>query len=132
MSCLGNILWFCCCGIWLGLGWIVVGVLWCCTIIGIPIGIQCFKLARLSFSPFGRNIVYRGGGVSFLLNLLWLCFGGLEMAVVGAVIGLVLSILLSVFSGFFAPAVLPGTTAMHHGYNMYKAGLALGLLGLFL
>jgi hypothetical protein len=49
-----------------------------------------------------------------------------------SVIGLVLSILLSVFSGFFAPAVLPGTTAMHRGYNMYKAGLALGLLGLFL
>lgn len=92
MSCLGNILWFCCCGIWLGLGWIVVGVLWCCTIIGIPIGIQCFKLARLSFFPFGRNIVYRGGGVSFLLNLLWLCFGGLELAAVGAVIGLVLCV----------------------------------------
>ncbi|MBP3592626.1 MAG: DUF1576 domain-containing protein [Clostridia bacterium] len=49
-----------------------------------------------------------------------------------SVIGLVLSVLLSVFSGFFAPAVLPGTTAMHRGYNMYKAGLALGLLGLFL
>ncbi len=49
-----------------------------------------------------------------------------------SVIGLVLSILLSVFSGFFAPAVLPGTSAMHRGYNMYKAGLALGLLGLFL
>ncbi len=49
-----------------------------------------------------------------------------------SVIGLVMSILLSVFSGFFAPAVLPGTTAMHRGYNMYKAGLALGLLGLFL
>ena len=49
-----------------------------------------------------------------------------------SVIGLVLSILLSIFSGFFAPAVLPGTTAMHRGYNMYKAGLALGLLGLFL
>lgn len=49
-----------------------------------------------------------------------------------SVIGLVLSCLLSVFSGFFAPAVLPGTTAMHRGYNMYKAGLALGLLGLFL
>ena len=49
-----------------------------------------------------------------------------------SVIGLVLSCLLCVFSGFFAPALLPGTTAMHRGYNMYKAGLALGLLGLFL
>ena len=90
MSCLGNILWFCFCGIWLGLAWLIVGLLWCCTIVGIPVGLQCFKLASLSVFPFGRKIVQKGGNVSCLLNILWLCLGGLELALVGGLIGLVL------------------------------------------
>ena len=32
-----------------GLSWLFAGVIWCITIIGIPIGLQCFKLAGLSF-----------------------------------------------------------------------------------
>ena len=87
MSCLGNILWFCLCGIWLGLMWLFIGLMWCCTIVGIPVGLQCFKLAKLSFWPFGRNVIQRGGNVSCLLNLLWLSFGGLELALMGGIIG---------------------------------------------
>lgn len=90
MSCLGNILWFCCCGVWLGLSWVAVGVLWCCTIVGIPVGLQCFKLAKLSFLPFGRDIRQKSGNVSCLLNVLWLCFGGIELALACVTNGLVL------------------------------------------
>jgi len=43
MGCLGNLIWFLFGGIWLGLGWVLAGVLWCITIVGIPVGIQCFK-----------------------------------------------------------------------------------------
>ena len=53
MRILMNILWFVCGGFLSGLGWILAGMLWCLTIVGIPIGMQCFKLAGLSFLSFG-------------------------------------------------------------------------------
>ena len=46
-------------------------------------------------------------------------------------LGIFLSIAFGILAGFLVPALLPGTTAMHRGYNMYKAGLAIGLLGIF-
>lgn len=36
---------------------LIVGCLWCITIIGIPFGKQFFKMARLSFMPFGANVI---------------------------------------------------------------------------
>ena len=56
-ACFGNILWFLFGGLFLGLGWCVTGVLWCLTLIGIPFGKQCFKLAKLSLMPFGAEII---------------------------------------------------------------------------
>ena len=47
-------------------------------------------------------------------------------------LGIALAIFFGLATGFVVPALLPGTTAMHRGYNMYKAGLAIGILGLFL
>ena len=47
------------------------------------------------------------------------------------IIGILISVLFGFLSGFLVPALLPGTTAMHRGYNMYKAGLALGMFGIF-
>ena len=48
-----------------------------------------------------------------------------------SVLGIILSITFGILSGFLVPALLPGTAAMHRGYNMYKAGLAIGILGIF-
>lgn len=90
MSILGNIVWFLFGGIFAGLGWYLVGLLWCCTIIGIPVGMQCFKFGTLSFFPFGKEIQYGGGAGKFLLNILWLIFGGFELAVTHVVFGLIL------------------------------------------
>lgn len=47
-------------------------------------------------------------------------------------IGVVLALVCGLAIGFVIPALLPGTTAMHRGYNLYKAGLAIGILGIFL
>jgi hypothetical protein len=45
--------------------------------------------------------------------------------------GVILSLLFGIASGFLVPALIPETSKMHHGYNMYKAGLAIGLFGIF-
>ena len=74
MGCLGNIIWFICGGFISGLTWLLAGCLWCITIVGIPIGVQCFKFAGLSFFPFGKEVKYGGGAGSLLLNILWLIF----------------------------------------------------------
>lgn len=87
MSCVGNALWFLFGGMILGLSWMVCGLFWCVTIVGIPVGVQCFKFAQLAFFPFGRNVEYGGGFGSALLNLLWLVFGGIALALESAAIG---------------------------------------------
>lgn len=90
MSCLGNFLWFLCCGLWQGLSWLLAGLLWCITIVGIPIGLQCFKFASLAFFPFGKEVRYGGGTVSFLLNLIWILVSGIPLAVTATANGILL------------------------------------------
>ena len=64
MNFLGNVIWFLFAGLWQGIGWLVAGLLWSVTIVGIPVGRQCFKLAALWFCPFGRDVEPGGGGHS--------------------------------------------------------------------
>ena len=47
-------------------------------------------------------------------------------------VGVILALICGLAIGFVIPALLPGTTAMHRGYNLYKAGLAIGILGIFI
>jgi uncharacterized membrane protein YccF (DUF307 family) len=53
----GNILWFVLAGWWLALEHVIVGVLLCITIIGIPLGVGSFKMAGAALAPFGREVV---------------------------------------------------------------------------
>lgn len=57
LSALMNILWIFLGGIWISLTHLAFGVLLCITIIGIPFGMQHFKLAGLALTPFGKVIV---------------------------------------------------------------------------
>ena len=57
MNTLGNILWFLFGGLFSGILWLLAGLIWCITIIGIPFGKQFFKLAQLSLMPFGAQII---------------------------------------------------------------------------
>lgn len=89
MSFIGNLLWLVLGGIIPSIMWFLFGFLWCLTIVGIPIGIQCFKMADLQLLPFGRDVYYDQAGVgSMLLNILWIIFGGIELAVVNLFIGI--------------------------------------------
>lgn len=92
MGCLGNVLWFLCGGVISGVSWILAGCLWCITIVGIPIGTQCFKFAGLSFFPFGKEVDYGGGAGSFVLNIFWLLVSGLPLAIEHLAMGLLLCV----------------------------------------
>lgn len=92
MGCLGNLLWFIFGGFVSGISWLLVGCFWCITLIGIPIGVQCFKIAGLSFFPFGKEVQYGGGAGSFILNILWILVSGFALALEHVIIGGILCI----------------------------------------
>ena len=92
MSLLGNILWLIFGGFLSGISWILAGCLCCITVIGIPLGLQCFKFASLAFCPFGKQVIYGGGGFSFLANIIWLIFIGIWMAFAHVFVGILLCI----------------------------------------
>lgn len=56
-SGVGNVLWFLLAGWWLAILHVFGGLLLCVTIIGIPFGVQAFKMAGLALAPLGRQIV---------------------------------------------------------------------------
>ena len=89
MRFLGNIIWLLFGGIFSAIGWFVAGLLFCLTIIGIPFGVQCMKIAAFVLWPFGREVnVGKFGIGGFLLNVIWLIFFGWEIALSHFVIGL--------------------------------------------
>ena len=52
-----NIIWLLTGGIWIAITHAIFGLILCITIIGIPFGLQHFKLTAIALSPFGRDIV---------------------------------------------------------------------------
>ena len=59
LNILMNIIWLLCGGIWIAITHAIFGLILCITIIGIPFGLQHFKLTAVALSPFGRDIVTR-------------------------------------------------------------------------
>ena len=76
---LANIIWFLFGGLWLGLSWALLGLLLCITILGIPLGTQCFKAAALTFAPFGKR-VHLHVEKHPIANVIWAVFVGWELA----------------------------------------------------
>ena len=88
MRILLNLLWIIFGGLESALGWLFAGILWCITIVGIPVGKQCFKLASLSLNPFGKEVRYEDTGAgSFILNVLWFVISGIELALGNFILG---------------------------------------------
>jgi uncharacterized membrane protein YccF (DUF307 family) len=52
-----NIIWLLTGGLWIAATHALFGLILCITIIGIPFGLQHFKLTAIALSPFGRDIV---------------------------------------------------------------------------
>jgi uncharacterized membrane protein YccF (DUF307 family) len=87
-----NVIWVVLSGFWMFLGYLVAGLLWCITIIGIPFGVQSWKLAMFALWPFGRAVVKRSdsGGLNVILNVLWVVFSGIWLAIGHVVTGVLL------------------------------------------
>jgi len=95
MSLLGNIIWLIFGGLIAGVGYIIGGLVFCLTIIGIPFGIQTMKIGVATLTPFGKEIVELEDANSvtrLVLNVIWLVFFGWEIALAHAGSALVLAI----------------------------------------
>jgi uncharacterized membrane protein YccF (DUF307 family) len=88
-----NIIWLVLAGFWLAIAYVVAGLLLCITIIGIPFGVQSFKLAGYALWPFGRVLVpspTRLKGVSAVANILWFILAGWWLALAHLLTGILL------------------------------------------
>ena len=95
MNLPGNLIWLIFGGFAAALGYFFGGLILCITIIGIPWGLQCFKLAGLVLWPFGKEVVSSSnntGCLSLFANIIWILCGGLYTAFVHLVFGVLLSI----------------------------------------
>lgn len=52
-----NLLWLILSGLPLALYSCVIGIILCLTVIGLPLGLQCFKFSRLALMPFGSRVI---------------------------------------------------------------------------
>ena len=83
MSVLGNIIWLVFGGFFMALEYLVSGFLLCCTIIGIPFGLQVFKIGLVALLPFSQTTVVEEGSRSCLeiiMNVIWFFIGGIWIA----------------------------------------------------
>lgn len=92
MRTLLNVLWFVLSGLWLAIGYVVLGLVLCVLIITIPFGIACFRLAAFVLWPFGRALVRKpdAGAPSTIANVIWFLVAGLWMALAHVALGIVL------------------------------------------
>lgn len=91
MRTLLNVIWLVFAGVELAVGYVVGGTLMMLTIVGIPFGIQAFKLAGFALWPFGRAVVPSETGVfTFVGNVIWMLLAGWWLALAHMVVGLLL------------------------------------------
>lgn len=92
-----NLVWLVFAGVELAVGYVIGGVVMMVTIIGIPFGIQAFKLAGFTLWPFGRVVVPdpdRAGFFSGLGNFMWLLLVGWWLAAAHIIVGILLCLTL--------------------------------------
>ncbi|MDH3577521.1 MAG: YccF domain-containing protein [Gammaproteobacteria bacterium] len=106
MSLIGNIVFFIFGGFVIFLGYVLGGILLCLTIIGIPFGFMCFRLAGSVIAPFGREVRETeppGGALTLIMNIIWIILPGLELAIMHLVLAL-----------FFALTIIGFPIAVQH------------------
>jgi uncharacterized membrane protein YccF (DUF307 family) len=128
LHAIGNVLWFLLAGIWMAIGYVMSGIVMCITIIGIPFGIQSFKLAGYALFPFGRTVVYRtdrAGSLSLVGNIIWLILAGFWLAVGHLLTGLLLCITIIGIPFGVASFKMAGLALTPFGKTVVRAGAPL-------
>lgn len=80
---LGNVLWFIFGGFWSFLGYAWGSLVMCLTIVGIPFGVQSWKLGVASLAPFGKDIKVHektDSNLNVVMNVLWILLAGWPIA----------------------------------------------------
>jgi uncharacterized membrane protein YccF (DUF307 family) len=87
-----NVIWVVLAGVWMFLAYLVAGVLFCITIIGIPFGLAAFRIGAFALWPFGRTVVRRStaGVGSAIGNFFWIILAGIWLAIGHAITGILL------------------------------------------
>jgi uncharacterized membrane protein YccF (DUF307 family) len=112
MYTIGNLIWLLLGGIIAFIAWTFAGLVLCITIIGIPFGLQCFKIAGFVLWPFGKQIELGNFGAGgFIFNLIWLIVFGWEFAIAHLIIG-----------AFFCLTIIGIPFGMQH-FKFAKLGL---------
>lgn len=95
MKLLGNIIWLIFGGINIALEYFVAGLILMLTIVGIPFGLQSFKLGILALWPFGTKVEWmqsQPGCLSTFMNILWFFIGGIWIFLTHIFYGFILCI----------------------------------------
>ena len=95
MNLLLNIVWLVFGGFIIVVGYLLGAIILCITLIGIPFGIQCFKLAGLALAPFGREVREKeppGGALAVIMNIIWIILPGLELAIMHLVLAVIFAL----------------------------------------
>src|SRR5690349_2662470 len=98
MSLLLNLLWIVLGGgLVLWLEYVLAGLLLCLTIVGIPFGLQCFKIAGLALLPFGRDLgeipgVETSRTLSLVFNIIWAIVAGAWIFLTHVALGITLAL----------------------------------------
>ena len=92
MNFIGNVIWVVFGGLLLSLGYLFGGLVLCLTIVGIPFGVQIMRLGMFALWPFGGKVIEKdsaAGCLSILMNVLWIIFGGIEVALTHLTLGVI-------------------------------------------
>lgn len=123
MRLLGNIVWFLCAGLLSFIGWSLAGIILCLTVILIPFGLQCFKIAGFRLFPFGKSISPSSNVSSLIFNIIWILAIGWELAVIHLASAFLLCITIIGIPFALQSIKMAGISLFPFGITIYKRGI---------
>jgi uncharacterized membrane protein YccF (DUF307 family) len=95
MNLIGNVIWIVFGGFLTAVEYVLAGIALCLTIVGIPFGFQCFKLALFELMPFGleaKKVEDGNGCIYTLMNIIWFFVGAIPLVLTHLLLGILFAI----------------------------------------